>query len=569
MRKTLVNRRPEARTRVVSGRFISGAVSSVPSRLGFWSIRSYDLRLRSAVISIPPDLALILSTAFLASLASLYLASRDGLLIAFQDAQSRLLLARLVIDSNNPGLTQIGGVWPPVPQLFMVPLSAFNGLFHSGLAGAPFSMLSYLLAIAVLYKFLFYLTNDKIATLAGIIAFSTPDLLFMQATPMSEMPFIAFILVTAYSLMRWERDVEDLKFLFFTGISLTLAALTRYEGWFYLPIVSFLVLLVCINHHFALDKLTAHLTFFGVAAISGIGLWLAWNQIIFGDVLFFTRSEFSAGAIAARTVNSLDAAHQTRHNLPFVLEIWGRTCIDIVGYGTLLVALLGGLLLTLSKRGVLEKLICISLIFPTVFYVGTMYLGLSTVIWHPAYFNGLNWGTRYATLMMPAVAVFTATLLRNRHLALKVGVIAIVVVSGAFSLYRGLLTVDEALVYPNYPATKMQDQMAMWLKDHYDRGQVLLFRVNNERVMFSAGIPLNDYVFEGSNQDYWRRARQNPVDASIDWIVMRFDNGEPDQIWKDLHDAPVLFQNYTLVYQDAYAQVYKIRAPEDMRSSSR
>jgi len=45
-----------------------------------------------------------------------------GIITAYGDAQSRLMIARRVVDGLHTGLAQLGGVWPPIPQIFMVPL---------------------------------------------------------------------------------------------------------------------------------------------------------------------------------------------------------------------------------------------------------------------------------------------------------------------------------------------------------------------------------------------------------------------------------------------------------------
>ncbi len=491
----------------------------------------------------------------------------QGLIATFRDGEARLIMARFVIDSTNPGPQHLGGVWPPIPHVFMIPFVANDFLFYSGIAGAIISMIFYVIAALFMYKLCMAAWGDPQAGLVGVLALSGVNLLFMQVTPMSESPFVAFLCMYGYFMFRWVKDVEQLRYLFLAGFAVLLATLTRYEGWALLIVATGTVFFVCVKNKFGYHKTLAHLEFFGVIAVFGVVLWLLWNLIIFGDVLFFTRSEFSAGQIAERTFSGLDTEHQTKGNILFDVKIWGRTCLDILGFIAISISALGFVSFLVSRRKANEKLVGMSLLFPTGFYLVTMFFGFSTVIWHPDYFNGNNWGTRYATLMLPAVGFFSAALVRNWQAWLKVPVIALLVMSSFLTWQAGLLTVHEAKTYPLDPATQTRNQLADWFKGNYDHGLVLMFRVGNERILYSNSFPLSKVVYEGSDPAFWRNSLNNPVDTSIDWVVMWKNlNGEPDEVWENLRGTKVLQDNYSLVYQDQEVEVYKIKEGMDKKS---
>ena len=49
-----------------------------------------------------------------------------GYTLYYGDAEAHLNLARRVVDSRTPGLSQIGPVWLPLPHLLMLPLVIFH-----------------------------------------------------------------------------------------------------------------------------------------------------------------------------------------------------------------------------------------------------------------------------------------------------------------------------------------------------------------------------------------------------------------------------------------------------------
>lgn len=516
-------------------------------------------------------LSLTMVAAFCASTVSFQYFYQEGLITAFGDAQARLIMARMVIDSINVGPEQLGGVWPPLPQALMVLFIWNDFLFRSGIAGSIISMFSYIVAVFFIYKLVLALTKDKLASFLGVVAFSNPNILFMQATPMSEVPFIAFFAMSVYFLVRWVQDIphgEKLYFLFLCGAAILCATWTRYEGWVLLMVVSGIVFYTCLKNRFGFHKTVFRLQFFGIVAIAGIIGWLLWNQIIFGDVLFFTRSEFSAGQLAERTMVGLDFAHRTEGNFEFSLKVWSKTSIDNIGFIPSLFALFGLLALLVSRKSFPEKMVGLVLLFPFFFYVGTLYAGFSTIVWHPDYFDGGNWGTRYGTLMLPAAGVLIGFLVGNSRALLKVQILTFVIASSIITWQSGLISVHEAKIYHTFPGTQVQNRMVEWIDQNYDHGLILLFRVGNERVIFNSKIPLSKVVYEGAEPDFWKTSLQDPVENYIDWIIMWNNlNGEPDMVWRSLRNTAQLVASYDLVYLDENVEIYKIKNGYDKKSA--
>ena len=128
----------------------------------------------------------------------------EGYTLLYGDAQAHLNIARRVLDSRTPGVFQIGTVWLPLPHLLMMPLVSWDALWESGLAGAiPVSVCFWL------GTFFFYLALSRIfrnqwAGIAGAGAMAlNPNLLFLQATPMTEAIFIGALGGLFYGCVRY------------------------------------------------------------------------------------------------------------------------------------------------------------------------------------------------------------------------------------------------------------------------------------------------------------------------------------------------------------------------------
>ena len=71
-----------------------------------------------------------------------------GYVLLYGDAVAHLGIARRILDTRNPGLVQLGGVWLPLPHLLMLPFVQKMEWWQSGLAGAWPSLAVYILGVA-------------------------------------------------------------------------------------------------------------------------------------------------------------------------------------------------------------------------------------------------------------------------------------------------------------------------------------------------------------------------------------------------------------------------------------
>ena len=141
------------------------------------------------------ELALVLVVlAAIGSAATIYV-NHFGWTLYYGDAEAHLNIARRIVDSRRPGYDQIGTVWLPLPHVLMLAFVRNNGLWQSGLAGAIPSSACFVCAGVFLYAAMKRATQSSPAAMAslGLLAFN-PNLLYLQATPMTETVVLAALM---------------------------------------------------------------------------------------------------------------------------------------------------------------------------------------------------------------------------------------------------------------------------------------------------------------------------------------------------------------------------------------
>jgi hypothetical protein len=247
----------------------------------------------------------------------------------YGDALARLNAARRVTSSLTPGLVQLGSVWPPLPQVVMLPFIWAEPLWRSGLAGIVPSFLCFVGSAVLLFRLNHFVTNDRAAAFLGALFFlANPNLLYLQATPMSESLALLSLVGLAFFLSRWAEsqrvfDLAAAAFFAFMG------TLTRYELWAVTLLAALLVVFVAWRR--TGDWASAEgsgLTFLTLAAY-GMVLWLLYNAVIFGDLLYFARSPYSARAQAMIFLH--DGKLPAYHDLPRAGLLYGAAVGETCG----------------------------------------------------------------------------------------------------------------------------------------------------------------------------------------------------------------------------------------------
>jgi hypothetical protein len=161
---------------------------------------------------------------------------RLGLTLSHYDARGHLVVARRIADSITPGWQQIGAVWLPLPHLLNFLPAQIDLLYRTGLAAVAMSIAAFAAAAGTIAWIVRRLTGSAAAAVVGAAVFAlNPNVLYLQATPMTEPLLLALTLIAVALLIRLtspdgveqpgERQAAAV------GWTLALACMTRYEAW--------------------------------------------------------------------------------------------------------------------------------------------------------------------------------------------------------------------------------------------------------------------------------------------------------------------------------------------------
>lgn len=480
-----------------------------------------------------------------AILATLYSLSRD-IIVAYGDAESHLNIAKRVVSSLTPGLAQIGGVWLPLPHLLMVPFVFFDPLWRTGLAGSIVSGLSYILTAIFLYKMAFLITKNKISSLvASFVFIFNPNILYLQSTPMTELPLIAFFTVSIYYFIHYTKE-ENLNSLIISALFGFAAALSRYDGWFLVFFECLSLLYLGIRNKWTREKIEGIVIIFATLSLFSICLWLLWDKLILGDPFYFTNSQFSA---KSQQLGWLQKGQlPSYHNIISSFLYYTVTALSTSGLIIFSVAVIGFILFNLKKE-VKDKLIISVLICnPFIFYVATLFMGQSIIfIPHltPPSFEWTLFNARYGAMMVPAAALFAGFAflsIRNSGKALF-GMLCLLQVGLFVAGYSPVITQKDGV--SGLSQAKRPDA-EHWLSKNYDNGLVLMDDYSRLISIVRSGIPLQNIIYIG-NRNYWETSITTPQKYAK-WVIVQ----KNDAIWKSLYETKEKQDRLYTFYQKVY-----------------
>lgn len=483
--------------------------------------------------------------------------SDNGLGLAYNDARSHLNIGRRVVEGLKPGVAQLGSVWLPLPHILMIFTIWNDYMWHSGLAGALQSMISFVVTGAVIYKILEKLKVGLLGRFFGVLLFVTNlNIVYLQSTAMTELLLIATMTVAVYELILWHADSKILN-LIKAAFWVMLSTLIRYDGWF---LCAFAALLVVI-HAYKRGKLKmveGIFVLFCTLAGLGIVLWVLWNAAIFKDPLYFAFGPYSAHAQQAQ----LDEAGVllTKDNIGnSVMTYWYALAYNSNTFIVLL-SLVAAIVLFFDKKIALPvRLATTALLAPLFFNILALYLGHSVLFVQGI--NGDTWfNVRYGIMMMPSIAIFVGYLI-HRARSLRWVIIGLLIFVTFFAFTnKDVVTIDDGRVGSSQ---KNVSEVSGWLTENAldKEGFVLVSAASHDAIIFSSQLPMKRFIHEGTGK-YWENATTSP-DRWARWIVMR-TNDNNDQTFKLVNKTE--WQNmYTKVRSFPFADIYEIK-PEYMHN---
>ncbi len=485
--------------------------------------------------------------------------------LLYGDAVAHIHIARRVFDSITPGPLRLGTVWLPLPHILMIPFLISNWMWRTGVGGSIVSMIAYVTGTVGIFRLVRNRTSSGPAWLAAAIYALNPNLIYLQATAMTEPLYLAlFIWAVVFldeTVMPSDAEHDRIpplarpatagapsdiserpRSLERAAIVIAAAMLTRYDGWWLAGCVLAAVLLIAafmlLKHPSAARELFSGLQYRpmrralrnAVLLLAAIPtLWLAYNHREYGNVFEFATGPYSARAIEQRTANA-SWRHPGDHR-PRVAAIYFLKSAKLnLGNGRwewpLFATALLGLLISLAAA----RRLAVWWLFwlPLPFYALSIAYGgvpLFLPVWWPfSYYN-----TRYGLELLPAFAVFSAlafdTLRRkSKHLAWRAAVIgtAVIVLAGSYiSVWKATpITIREA-VANSRTRIPFERMLADSLRRLPRSARFLMYTATHPGALQLADIPLRRVVNE-SNHPQWEQALHDP--AEVDYVVASDDD---------------------------------------------
>lgn len=472
--------------------------------------------------------ALLASIISIAATAYSYI---NNYILLYGDAESHLNIAKRVIHSLTPGVAQLGGVWLPLPHILMIPFVYFDRFWQTGLGGAMVSEFCFIITCVFLYKITYLITRSSAASFFSFAVVATnPNLLYLQTTPMSELPLIAFFILSTYFFFKFLLNDKNTPALLLAAVFGFCASLSRYDGWFLVLVEAGIIILFYLFRGHMRKVMEGKLILFATIALFGIFLWMFWDLLILGDPMYFTNSPFSA--------KSQQQAWLIRGQLP-AYKNWYQSFLY---YAVTALANAGNLMFGLGIAGLVwflffgkgkNKLFMIcALLVPLLFYVITLYLGQSVIFipqLTPTSFTWRLFNVRYGVMMIPALAFFGAYLFAESNYVLRVVMIGMLLGQSIFFLkgYEPVISWQDGKT--GLSAAKRPDA-EHWMQRHYDKGLVLLDDYQRTISIVRSNVPMQDIIYIG-NKPYWDDSLREPEKYAT-WVVMQ----KNDAVWKNIYE---------------------------------
>ena len=469
---------------------------------------------------------------------SLLVCTARGYLLLYGDAVAHLGIARRILDSRNPGLFQLGGVWLPLPHLLILPFVQKMEWWQNGLAGAWPSLICYIVGVVGLYRLARRMMTPRWAFVATAFYALNPNLLYLATTAMTEPLFLAeLIWITLLTMecidaIRAGLHALVARRLIFIALLIVAAVFTRYDGWVLGAVVWCMLAWELRRNSKVLRSVAPAFLVFTILTVAGPLSWLAYNQHFFHDPLDFMRGPYSAAAIEKKTTAAGSQHYHGWHNPVLAFLYYTRAAqLDIaaweLGFGVMAAAL-GGLFLAVRRKIALAASL---LWLPLPFYVYSIAYGAVPIfvppLWPYSYYN-----SRYGMEMLPALAVFScfaaAWLHRRWSLSeplkarlLHPIVLSLIALNAVVMMYKVPLVLKEALVNST-TRVAFEAALARELKSFPSGVPILMYNSDHVGALQQAGIPLRQTLNE-SDRDSFQAALARPAESAAYVVAIAGD----------------------------------------------
>ena len=492
----------------------------------------------------------------LLSIIALIVYAQSGLIVAYGDSESHLNIAKRVVSSMTPGFGQLGGNWPPLHHVAMLPFIWSDYLWRTGLAGSVVSMACYVLSCVLMFKLIRQTLRYNRAAWLGMLLFAlNPAVLYMQVTAMSELPMLLSLIGATYYFAKWVSS-ENAADIMTSAVFVFGGSLIRYDSWALSCICVVALFAIWFIKQRPLKQFEGVAIFFSVISFAGIALWILWNKLIFNDPFYFMSSPYSAKS--QQEAWMAKGVLPSYHNWASSYEFYTLTVLRNSGYIAAAAAVVGLVILlwyALKGRYNRAHLVSLLLLFsPFPFYVLTLYMGISIILLPEALpknveFNLFN--VRYGMMMIPFIAACAAVIVA-RYPKFGFLVVGLVLIAQTYAFHaEGDHIVIRDAKYGL--SARRPSPVNQFVARKYDNGLVMFDDFSRSANPIDLGIPMSKIVYVG-NHPIWDESLAQP-EKHIKWLIIRRD--ENDVLWQKYRKDPQFSEKYQMVYNWQKTGVYR------------
>jgi hypothetical protein len=456
--------------------------------------------------------------AVLLSFIGLLISFSRGYLLLYGDAVAHLGIARRILDSRNPGLVQLGGVWLPLPHLLMLPFVQKMEWWQNGLAGAWPSLICYIASVVGLYRLSRHLLAPRWAIAATAFYALNPNLLYLATTAMTEPLFLALVIWTVLLTVECvvgihaARQAVVARRLVLIAVFILAAVYTRYDGWVLGAAVWCVIAFTLASRRDVWSRVVPSFVLFTLIVVGGPISWLAYNQHFFHDPLDFIRGPYSASAIERKTAAAGSEHYHGWHSPFWALVYYTRTAqVDAAFWETgflVMTAAIGGVMIAIRRRLALPALL---LWVPLPFYIYSIAYGSVPIfipqLWPHSYYN-----SRYGMEMLPALALFAVVAVQwlegrwgqsqplVKRLMQPIALLLIALNTIGMT-YQTPLVLKEALANST-TRVAFETALARQLRMFPTGAAILMYNSDHVGALQAAAIPLRQTINEGDYDSF-------------------------------------------------------------------
>ncbi len=477
--------------------------------------------------------------------------ARIGLTLTHYDARGHLIVARRIADSITPGWQQIGAVWLPLPHVLNALPVQIDAFYRTGASAVAISVASFAVACACIAWLVAGLTESRLPAVAATLVFAlNPNVLYLQATPMTEPLLLALILLSVALLMRWiasgERHGPTTRARTASaqaGWAMALACLTRYEAW---PVVVSALGITLLVRGPRAGWSTAVTELLRLAAYPGaaIAAFLVFSRIVGG----------------AWFADDFFVPENPAQGQPFAVIaqiIWGLVTLSATSL--VVVAALGAL--TLVGRTLQQGMVALL----------PLTLMATAAVPFVAFLDGHPYRIRYMVVLVAVEAVCAGAalaLLPRRARALG----ALALTALALVELRPLDAASPMVAEAKWdqPNIIARDQtVTRCLVRDYDRTSIMASMGSLGHYMQDlsrAGFSLRDFLHEG-NGDIWLNALNDPR-PYVGWMLIEEKAEGGDMLARRARENPQFLAAFSRVCEGAGLALFRRHTAGTARSDA-